>query len=203
MLSLSETLPRPRPRPTGPYPIDDVDDANLHVFEFERDFAASLRCIPMAVRLKLDLSGIKVSLREWSRFTRDDRAALLHAACSSPAEIGAYRAGLVELIAARSGVAATELPVATAPAWDDIRSGHAIVAAYAISLGLASPDIARWAMLKPLQRFALLKLTRSGHDNVNFVPALYEFALLGYDASDISPTLISTEPSSGPSQGRL
>jgi hypothetical protein len=31
--------------------------------------------------------------------------------------------------------------------------------------------------LTPLQRFALIKLTRSQHENNNFLPALIEFGL--------------------------
>jgi hypothetical protein len=35
----------------------------------------------------------------------------------------------------------------------------------------------QWASLTPLQRFALIKLSRSGHENSNFLPALQEFQL--------------------------
>ena len=35
-------------------------------FDFEADFTADLRCIPMAVRRKLDLAGIKLKLQHWS-----------------------------------------------------------------------------------------------------------------------------------------
>ncbi|MNU04240.1 hypothetical protein D3C72_2485620 [compost metagenome] len=34
-----------------------------------------------------------------------------------------------------------------------------------------------WQRLTSLQRFTLLKLTRGGHENANFVPALREFGL--------------------------
>ena len=67
-----------------------MNDAQL--FEFESDFVASLRCVPMAVRFKLDACGIKLTLRQWSRFTRGDRQDLLMAACEGPAEIEDYRA---------------------------------------------------------------------------------------------------------------
>ena len=36
----------------------------------------------------------------------------------------------------------------------------------------------QWAALAPLQRFALYKLTRPGHKNENFLPAMREFTLL-------------------------
>jgi hypothetical protein len=40
-------------------------------------------------------------------------------------------------------------------------------------------SLEQWASLLPLQRFALIKLSRSNHENHNFVPALQEFGLLG------------------------
>jgi hypothetical protein len=33
-----------------------------HCFDFEADFVGDLRCIPMAVRRKLDLVGVKLKL---------------------------------------------------------------------------------------------------------------------------------------------
>jgi len=36
---------------------------------------------------------------------------------------------------------------------------------------------AQWTALSPLQRFALCKLSRPGHENRNFLPALREFGL--------------------------
>ena len=56
-------------------------------FAFERDFADSLRCIPMSVRLKLDRCGIKLSLRQWSRLTFSERKWLSTGRCSEPDEI--------------------------------------------------------------------------------------------------------------------
>ena len=35
----------------------------------------------------------------------------------------------------------------------------------------------QWSALNPLQRFALIKLSRPSHENRNFLPALKEFNL--------------------------
>ncbi|MCB5944720.1 nitrate reductase associated protein [Acidocella sp. KAb 2-4] len=147
------------------------------VFAFEQDFAGSLRCIPMAVRYKLDLCGVKLSLRQWSHFTEEDRHALLHRACETADEAAQYRAALESLIAQRSGESASFLPVEPAPAWADTSRVPAQVADYAQSLGVAAPSPAQWAGLSALQRFTLIKLSRESHDNVNFIPALREFGL--------------------------
>ena len=148
------------------------------LFAFESDFAGSLRCIPMIVRLKLDLVGIKLSLRQWSRFTRDDRAALVQDRCETAAHTAAYRIRLSALIADRAGETAVALPVDPAPPWADSSRTAGRVASYADALGLSVPTTEQWGRLSPLQRFALFKLSRPGHDNDNFVPAMREFGLL-------------------------
>ena len=71
---------------------------DTQLFAFEDDFVATLRCVPMAVRFKLDACGVKLSLRQWSRFTPGERHQLLMAPCGSPAQEDAYRAVLHDLI---------------------------------------------------------------------------------------------------------
>lgn len=155
-----------------------VSDHN-QIFAFETDFAGSLRCIPMAVRLKLDLCGVKLSLRQWSQFTRADRAELLDGPCETGGERNGYRDRLMELIAARTGEPAVELPVDADPEWLDARQPPARLCDYAAARGLEPPTPEAWGSLPPLRRFALFKLTRPGHDNDNFVPAMREFGLAG------------------------
>jgi hypothetical protein len=57
-------------------------------FDFEADFTADLRCIPMAVRRKLDLAGVKLKLQHWSELDEAERAELLAWAASEVAPIG-------------------------------------------------------------------------------------------------------------------
>ena len=152
-----------------------MNDAQL--FEFESDFVASLRCVPMAVRFKLDACGIKLTLRQWSRFTRGDRQDLLMAACEGPAEIEDYRAALVALIALRAAEPARALTEAPCGAWTDADHVPPAVVQQAHLVGLAPPSRAEWARLTELQRFVLIKLTRDKHDNLNFAPAMIEFGI--------------------------
>lgn len=147
------------------------------LFAFEDDFVTSLRCIPMAVRLKLDRSGIKLSLRQWSRFTRADRAELLETPCATAPEVDAYRARLVDLVTLRAKEEAKPLPEPPAALWELVGEAPPVVTNYALSVGLSPPTAREWRRLTELQRFALIKLTRDSHDNVNFVPAMREFGL--------------------------
>lgn len=150
---------------------------DTQMFAFENDFVATLRCVPMAVRFKLDQCGVKLSLRQWSRFTRDDRQALLAAPCHAPMEIEAYRARLVALIQLRAGEAAKTLQEVPCGQWNNADLVAPRVIAHAQSIGVEPPSPAAWRSLSVLQRFALLKLTRDSHDNLNFTPAMIEFGL--------------------------
>jgi hypothetical protein len=152
-----------------------VSDSQL--FEFESDFVNTLRCIPMAVRLKLDVSGIKLSLRQWSRFTQDDRQRLLTTPCAGAAGIEAYRGAVVDLVALRTNEAAKALAEPPCGQWNNGGQTPAVVVSFAGSVGLRPPTDRQWSALTTLQRFALIKLTRDSHDNVNFAPAMTEFGL--------------------------
>ena len=84
------------------------------IFDFESDFAGALYCIPMAVRLKLDNVGVKVSLKQWNKLARDERDQLLLGPCETPADRRAFRDQLVAAIEARTGDKPSELPVEAA-----------------------------------------------------------------------------------------
>lgn len=149
-----------------------------HMFAFESDFVASLRCVPMAVRFKLDQIGIKLSLRQWSRLTKQDRFELLTKVCSTTEELAAYRSRVVDLVALRTGEVAALLPEPASLIWQDLGQTPEAVKKFAADKGVTPPDAKTWAAISELERFVLVKLSRDNHDNVNFVPALKEFGLL-------------------------
>lgn len=152
-----------------------MDHAQL--FAFENDFVATLRCIPMSVRFKLDRSGVKLSLRQWSRFTKADRERFLIQPCETSQETDQYRQDLTRLVADRCGEAAKPLAEDGLVPWrkaDDVPSA---VADFACSIGLQAPSAEQWGKLSDIERFVLLKLSRDNHDNVNFAPAMAEFGL--------------------------
>ncbi len=148
------------------------------VFEFERDFAQSLRCVPMSVRLKLDVAGVKISLKQWNRLTTEDRQQLLLLACDTSAEKQEFGERVRAMLAARASDPAGQLAVDAHPAWAREDQVPEPVARHLRSLKLPALSVAQWRDLSQVQRFSLMKLSRAGHDNDNFVPALREFGLL-------------------------
>jgi hypothetical protein len=67
------------------HPVPHV--APVRTFAFESSEARALAWLPLAVRFKLDLCGLRVSLREWQGLTLAQRQALL--ACAPGAAFGA------------------------------------------------------------------------------------------------------------------
>ncbi|MES1220222.1 MAG: nitrate reductase associated protein, partial [Bacteroidota bacterium] len=68
-------------------------------FDFEEDFVEeNVRCIPMIVRFKMDLAGIKLKLSEWSKFNIDERKKLALKGCESTQEKNNYRKFLSTLV---------------------------------------------------------------------------------------------------------
>lgn len=146
------------------------------LFQFEADFVDSLRCIPMVVRLKLDTCGIKLKLAHWHQLTDGDRRQLVEMPCSTPAETAAYRQYLQHLLQAQNAPA-KELAIDPHPPWLNPAIIPESVRGKAAEFGLKI-SIEAWQKLSPLQRFALIKLSRPSHENRNFYPAAQEFKLV-------------------------
>ena len=151
-------------------------DLSSHCFAFEADFTAELRCIPMAVRRKLDLAGIKLKLVHWGELADSERQTLL-AWADDPGAIAALREQLLERTTRLSPGQAQSLPPAQHEPWQQAACWPETVLASCRDLGL-TPLASGWSRLNELQRFALVKLSHPGHEHRNLPRALAEFAVL-------------------------
>lgn len=145
-------------------------------FKFEADFVDSLRCIPMQVRYKLDTCGIKLKLSDWNHMTQAEREAVVELPCTTETEIQAYQEYLQELIIKQTGTAPATLPIEPEPAWLNSNTIPDSIQDKAQEIGV-NLTLSQWINLTPLQRFALIKLSRSVHENNNFPKAIAEFHL--------------------------
>ena len=162
-----------------PGPSEFKNLRGIEYFQFEEDFMEeNIRCIPMIVRLKMDETGIKLKLSEWSKFHPDERIQLALLPVSNETESRNYRQFLINLIRKYTKNEATELAIDPMPAWKNLSSIPAILHEQSAALAL-SLSIRQWQNLSDTQRFALLKLCRPGHENKNFPKAVAEFGLLG------------------------
>ena len=148
-----------------------------NLFEFEQDFVESLHCIPMVVRYKLDTCGVKLKLEHWNKFSQDARQQLVQNPIITPEEIMAYRSLLYELAEQYTDIPLKDLPIDDHPPWLETTELPDVVQQKAENMGV-NITLKQWQNLTPLQRFALLKLSLSSHENKNFLPALREFKIL-------------------------
>ncbi|MEB3321198.1 MAG: nitrate reductase associated protein, partial [Synechococcaceae cyanobacterium] len=139
--------------------------AHNHCFGFEADFVADLRCLPMAVRRKLDLAGVKLRLNQWHALTPAERQRLLEWA-DDPAALAELAGWLLARSAALPGGPAGRLEPARATGWQRNDQPPPELLASCRQLGLAWRE-ERWQELTELQRFALVKLSHPGHEHRN------------------------------------
>ena len=146
-------------------------------FAFEQDFIDSLRCIPMIVRYKLDTCGVKLKLNHWHSFSQAQKDNLVNAPCHSAIEVEEYKQNLQALIHNQTGEYAKELDIDPQPEWLNHEAIPVTVQEKAQEFNLQL-SLSDWQKLDPVQRFALIKLSRPSHENRNFLPALQEFNLI-------------------------
>jgi hypothetical protein len=136
-------------------------------FDFEKELYETLDLIPLSVRRKLDLAGVKLHLNQWQALSRVERLVVCHFPAGSPEERGVLGAFLRETVKRCAG---TDVATMKSAAPDD---------------GQVPPDVARlvaelglpekhWSLLDPDERFALAKMARGGADK--FMSAWSEFA---------------------------
>lgn len=146
-------------------------------FRFEEDFIEdNLRCIPMIVRMKLDMIGIKLPLKTWSRFNAVERTQLAASPCSTSTELNQYKKHLLELGIKYSTENLRYLDITENDVWnnpdqipDPLPEKFAQFNQHI--------NIKQWRSLSLLKRFALVKLSRPGHESRNFEKAIIEFGL--------------------------
>lgn len=148
-------------------------DLASRCFRFEQEFSGNLRCLPMAVRRKLDLAGVKLKLSHWAALEHGERQQLLLWR-DDPAAIDGLRDWLLERTATLSDGPAGRLEPARGASWQQVETVPNVLAAACAQIGMPlSP--AEWRACDELQRFALVKLSHPGHEHRNLPLALAEF----------------------------
>lgn len=151
------------------------------LFAFEQDGRYALRRIPMIMRFNLDACGIKISLTAWVMLSRDEREELIVLPCRSELEKEFYRSRLSAMLAPHEDnpdALIEFVEIEAAPDWKNSAVLPHAMRASLLEMDLPLPTITQWSSLNDLQRFALIKLTRSGHKNANLLPAIKEFGLV-------------------------
>ncbi|UKT64241.1 nitrate reductase associated protein [Pedobacter mucosus] len=150
----------------------------IEYFKFEEDFMEdNIRCIPMIVRFKMDAAGIKLKLAAWSKFNASERIKLALMPVSNGIETQNYHQFLIGLINKYTKKEADELAIDPFPEWGNLKQIPIKIKEKSQEFQL-DISVDQWQNLTNIQRFALLKLCRPGHENMNFPKAAIEFGLL-------------------------
>ncbi len=138
---------------------------HCRTFHFEADFVTSLRCIPMAVRRKLDLCGCKVKLQQWLELSEFDRKEILM--------WSDYPEELMKL-AQRLANCSSKMLIKDQETWQNTDQIPKDLSCSCIEIGKQIPSLEQWKALDELERFALVKLSHPGHEHRNLASALKE-----------------------------
>ncbi len=143
-------------------------------YRFESEVYDSLDRMPLDVRMKLDRTGAKISLKDWSAFSLQERWAL----CDLPVEAeeggGDFISYLLVLVRKYKG---EELELVSPPSnhhWEDAGQVPPPVLERSMGLGKAVSS-EEWAQWDPFQRYALYKLSVSKNEPEQLRKALEEF----------------------------
>ena len=143
-----------------------------HCFAFEHDFIGSWRCIPLCVRRKLDLIGLKLKLNHWLALSQEQRQQLVDWPDDNE-QLNALRQHLRDCTSPMADGMAKDLTPASDEPWQNRHLIPAELMHAAQNQGVEL-NLTSWSTLDELERFALCKLVRPGHDHHNLAAAFNE-----------------------------
>ena len=143
-------------------------------YRFESEIYDTLSRIPLHVRLKLDVTGVKISLKGWLAFGLEERAVLCHLPVESDEERKAFSSYLDFLSRRYFGAGASVVAPVASPPWEDLSRIPSSVMEQSRD---KEPTVTlhEWAGWDLYQRYALCKLSVSKNEPEQFFAALREF----------------------------
>ena len=146
----------------------------FHRYQYESETYPSLSRIPLHVRMKLDVTGIKISLKDWLAYDIEERNVLCHLPVEAEEEKQAFASYLDFLSRRYRGEPVATTAAMSSSLWD---SAHRVPEPVA---GKSAPQIPpvtveEWRRWKSYQRYALYKTALSQSDPEQFFAVLKEF----------------------------
>ena len=144
----------------------------FHRFQYEKDFYPNLERLPLHVRMKLDLVGIKLSLKQWLAFHIEERIAICHLPIEQEDERQVFKDYLNFLSRQYCHAPAQELPPVE-PLWEISDQVPAPVRERSGDNGKAV-TLEEWSVWASHQRYALYKTAVSKSEPEKFFAVLDE-----------------------------
>ena len=129
-----------------------VNSQSNHYFNFEDDFITDLRCIPLCVRRKLDLIGIKLKLTHWQEFNLIEKTKIVNWP-DEKKELFELKIFLKKITSNSKYGEAKEIEISINQPWQDKNKVPEQVLKSALERGI-NISIEKWRNLNELDRFA-------------------------------------------------
>jgi hypothetical protein len=144
----------------------------FHRFAYESEFYLSLSRVPMYVRMKMDLTGVKISLTDWLAFSFEERTVLCHFPIDTEEEKQAFIGYLDFLSRKCCGEPLALTDALNSSLWD---GSDEVPSSVIDKSAMKSRAVTReeWTRWKFHERYALYKTAIAKRDTEAF------FALLG------------------------
>lgn len=145
----------------------------FHRFVYESEFYADLSRVPMHVRMKLDLTGVKISLDEWLAFSFEERTAVCHLPADTEEEKSAFISYLDFLSRKYGGEPAALTDALDSALWENVEEVPSSVTDKS-ALKMAPVTRDEWMRWKSHERYALYKTAIAKRDTEAFFALLTE-----------------------------
>src|SRR5262245_1851713 len=145
----------------------------FYLFQYEAAFYPTLSRVPLHVRMKLDLTGVKISLKDWLAFSFEERTALCHLPVETSEEKQAFTAYLNFLSQRYRGEPAALTDALDSSLWSDSEVPPAVQQrSLAYSTTVTPREWGRW---QEPERYALYKTAISNSQPEAFEQVLKQF----------------------------
>ena len=127
----------------------------FHRYQYEAAFYPTLSRLPLDLRRKLDLTGVKLSLEVWQSFSFEERTVLCHLPCETDEETQAL-SNYIDFLSRRyTGTPVEMIEPLNAALWQPSAVPQAVIEQSAALHRAVTLD--RWRLCSSHDRYALYK----------------------------------------------
>jgi len=147
----------------------------FHRYQYEAECYPTLSRLPLDLRRKLDVTGIKLSLKDWQALSLEERTVLCHLPCDADDETAAFTNYLDFLLRKYTGAPIERMAALDRALWSPMAVPHAVAEKSSALNRTVTLD--RWHRWPSHDRYALYKTAVSKSQPQAFEQVLIE--LLG------------------------
>ncbi len=148
----------------------------FHRYDYEAEYYPSLSRLPLDLRRKLDLNGIKISLKDWLTISLEERTVLCHLPCDHVEERQAFADYLDFLTRKYLGKPTAKTQAMDSGQWSEAEVPGAVALRSAAHGQLVTPI--EWRRWQSHHRYALYKTATSNNQPEAFEQVLRQLRQL-------------------------